>query len=140
MKVIVKYRLRKWGLVLSDTELEAESWRILIRTSQKFFPAKKRKGLLEREIYNIRLAELRIDPEKVMKLYYSKFLPILGKDDPLVLKLTRDQHMQNSFLDKIHLSIRTTLRNLSKGKYGILYPEARAYLHQIVNTCPKCLH
>ena len=29
MKVIVKYMLRKRGLVLSDTELEAENWRIL---------------------------------------------------------------------------------------------------------------
>ena len=61
---------------------EAESWRILIRTSQKFFPVKKRKGLPEREIYNIRLAELRIDPDKMIKLCNKKFLPILGKDDP----------------------------------------------------------
>ena len=51
----------------------------------------------------------------------------------------KDQHVHNSFLDKIYLSIRTSLRNLSKGKYGILYPETKAYLHQIVNTCPKCL-
>ena len=125
--------------MLSDTELEDESWRILIRTSQKFFPAKKRKGLFERKICNIRLGEFRIDPNKMMQDYNTKFLPILGRDEPLVLKLTSDRHVQDSFLDKVHLSIRTSLRNLSRGRFGILYPEARAYLHQIVNSCPKCL-
>ena len=65
-----------------------------IRSSQKFFPTKKRKGLPEREIYNIRLAELKIDPDKMMKLYNTNFLPILSKDDPPALKLTRDHHVQ----------------------------------------------
>jgi len=113
--------------MLSDTELEDESWRILIRTSQKFYPAKKRKGLLEREIYNMRLAEFRIDLNKMMQHYNTKSLAILGKHDPLALKLTRDHHVQDSFMDKVHLSIRTSLRNLSRGRFGILYPEARAY-------------
>ena len=106
-------------------------WRILIRTSQKFFPTKKRKGLSKREIYKIRVAEFRIDHDKMMQHYNTRV-------DPLLLKLTRDHHVQNSFLDKVHLSIRTSLRNLSKGRYRFLYPEAISDLHQIMNSCPKC--
>ena len=47
--------------------------------------------------------------------------------------------MENSFIDKVHLSIRILLRNLSGGKFGNLFLEARTYLHQIVNSCPRCL-
>ena len=59
MKTIVRYLLKKTGLGLSDIELEAESWRILIRSSQKHYPAKIRKGLLEKQIYCIRLAKIQ---------------------------------------------------------------------------------
>ena len=126
-------------MVLSDIELEVDSWRILIRSSQKHYPAKIRKGLLEKQIYGIRLEIFRIDPDKMMKKYNTRFLPILGKQDPLALKLVRDHHVENSFLDKVHLSIRTSLKNLSRGRFRIFFPEGRTYLHQMVNTSPRCL-
>ena len=43
MMVIVNYVLRKMGITLTETMLEAEAWRAMIRTSQKLYPAKMRK-------------------------------------------------------------------------------------------------
>ena len=81
----------------------------------------------EKEIYKIRLVEFRLDPEKMVECYNTRYLPILGKNDPLALRLTRDSHVEDSFLPKIHLPVRTSVRNLCKGKYGVLYPNARSY-------------
>ena len=138
MMVIVKFILKKKGIVLPDIMLDAEAWRTLITTSQKFFQAKRRKGLPEKEIFKIRVVEFRIDPDKMVQYYNTKFLPILGKNDPLALKLTRNNHVQESFLEKVHIPITTSLRNLSKGKFEVLYPDARNYLHQIADTCTRC--
>ena len=63
-----------------------------------------------------------------------KYLPLLGKDDRLALKLVRDSHVQDTFLDKVHLSVRS-----SRGRLGMLFPEGRSYLHLISNSCPRCL-
>ena len=43
--------VKKKNLNLNDLEVEAESWRILVRSSQKCYPPKKRKGILEKEMY-----------------------------------------------------------------------------------------
>ena len=44
------------------------------------------------EMYGIRLAVFRIDPDKMLKNSLAKHLPLLGKDDPLTLKLVRYYH------------------------------------------------
>ena len=61
LKVLIKYMVKKKKLNLNDIEVEAESWHILVRSSQKYYPPKKRKGILEKEKYGIRLAVFRID-------------------------------------------------------------------------------
>ena len=70
--LIIRYVLRKMGIELTDIMLEAEAWRIMSRTSQKFFPAKMRKGLPEKNIYNIRLVEFRLDSEKMVECYNTR--------------------------------------------------------------------
>ena len=87
MKKLVKYLLKKKKLNLSDIEVEAKSWRILVISSHKYYPPKKRKGILEKLMYGIRFAVFRIDPDKMMKRYNAKFLTLLGKTVPLALKL-----------------------------------------------------
>ena len=119
MMVIASYVLSKMNIKLTETMLEAEAWMVMIRTSQKLFPAKMRKGFPEKMVHSIRLVEFRLDPQKMLEHYNTKFLPILGKGDPLAIKLTRDSHVEESLLQKIHLPVRTSLRNLSRGKFGI---------------------
>ena len=97
-----------------------------------------RKGFPEKMIHSIKLVEFRLDPQKMLEHYNTKFLPILDKGDPLVIKLTRDSHVEDSLLQKIHLPFRTSLRNLSRGKFGILFLDARSCLNQIVSTCVRC--
>ena len=80
-----------------------------------------------------------MDPDKMIKSYNTRYLPILGKQDPLALNLVRDHYVDKTFLDKVHLSVRTSLRNLSRSRLGVLFPEARAYLYQIANSCPRFL-
>ena len=121
MMVIANYVLRKINIKLTETMLEAEAWRVMIRTSQKLFPAKMRKEFPEKMVHNIRLVEFRLDPQKMLEHYKTKFLPILGKGDPLAIKLTRDSQVEDSLLQKIHLPVRTSLRNLSRGKFGYTY-------------------
>ena len=67
MMVIAGYVLRKLNIKLTETMLEAEAWRVMIRTSQKLFPAKMRKGFPEKMIHNIRLVEFRLDPQKMLE-------------------------------------------------------------------------
>ena len=93
-----------------------------------------RKGFPEKMVHSIRLVEFRLDPQKMLEHYNTKFLPILGKGDPLAIKLTRDSHVEDSLLQKIHLPVRTSLRNLSRGKFGILFLGARNCLNQIVSA------
>ena len=121
MMLIANYVLRKMNIKLTETLLEAEAWRVMIRTSQKLFPAKMRKGFPEKMVHNIRVVQFRLDPQKMLEHYNTKFLPILSKGDPLAIKLTRDNHVENSLLQEIHLPVRTTIRNLSRGKFGILF-------------------
>ena len=84
------------------------------------------------------MIEFRMDPQKMLEHYNTRYLPILGKRDPLAIKMTRDCHVEESLLQKIHLPVRASIRNLSKGKFGILFPEARNCLHQIASTCVRC--
>ena len=65
-------------------------------------------------MYGIRLAVFRIDSDKMLKILNTRYLPLLGKHNPLALKLVRDNNVEKSFMDKIHLSIRTSWRNLSR--------------------------
>ena len=88
MMVIVNYVLRKMGIKLTETMLEAEAWRAMIRTSQKLYPAKMRKGFPEKIIHNIRLIQFRMDPQKMLEHYNTRYLPILGKRDPLAMLKT----------------------------------------------------
>ena len=46
-------------------------------------------------VHSIRLVEFRLDPQKMLEHYNTKFLPILGKGDPLAIKLTRDSHVED---------------------------------------------
>ena len=52
-----------------------------------------------------------------------KYLPILGKDDSLAIQLVRDSHVENTFFDKVHMPVRVSLRDLTRGKYSVLFPE-----------------
>ena len=122
---------------MTETLLEAEAWRIMVRTSQKLFPAKVRKGFPEKMIHNIRVVQFRLDPQKMSQNYETRYLPVLGKGDPLAIKMTRDNHVEKSFLQDIHLPVRTTVRNLARGKFGILFLDARRCLSQIVNICVR---
>ena len=65
MMLIAKCALRKMNVKLTETLLEAEAWRIMIRTSQKLFPAIMRKGLPEKMVHNIRVVQFRLDPQKM---------------------------------------------------------------------------
>ena len=97
-----------------------------------------RKGFPEKMVHSIRLVEFILDPQKMLEHYNTKFLPIWGKGDLLAIKLTRDSYVEDSLLQKIHLPVRTSLRNLSRGKFGILFLDARNCLNQIVSTCVRC--
>ena len=103
LMIIVKYALRKMKVELTETLLEAEAWRIMVRTSQKLFPAKVRKGFPEKMIHNIRVVQFRLDPQKMSEHYDTRYLPVLGKGDPLAIKMTRDNHVEKSLLQDIHL-------------------------------------
>ena len=138
MMLIAKCALRKMNVKLTETLLEAEAWRVMIRTSQKLFPAKMRKGFPEKMVHNIRVVQFRLDPQKMREHYDTRYLPILGKGDPLAIKMTRDNHVEKSLLQDIHLPVRTTVRNLARGKFGILFLDARKCLNQIVSTCVRC--
>ena len=73
----------------------------MVRTSQKLFPAKVRKGLPERVIHNIRVVQFRLDPLKMNQNYDTTFLPILGKDDPLAIKMILGLVLWNSVLSVV---------------------------------------
>ena len=63
MKVIIRYLTKLRKVNLSEIEIEAEAWRVLIWSSQKYFPSKKRKGILEKNMFGIRMAVFRLDQE-----------------------------------------------------------------------------
>ena len=43
MMLIANYVLKRMNIKLTETLLEAEAWRVMIRTSQKLFPAVNKK-------------------------------------------------------------------------------------------------
>ena len=88
-------------------------------------------------MFGIRLPVFRLD--QMLKNYNTRYLPLLGNDNLLALRLVIDNHVQDTFLDKVHLSVRTSRRNITRGLFGVLFPEGRSYLRLIFNTCPRCL-
>ena len=96
MKTMVKYLTKLRKLELTEELIEGEAWRILIRTGQKYFPAKQRKEIREKIHQGIRVVIMRFDDDIMVRGLDSKLLPILGKEDPLSLKLIRDSHTGNT--------------------------------------------
>ena len=139
MIVIIKHLAELKKLHMMEEEIEGEAWRILVRSSQKHFPVKHRKGILEKPQFGIRMAVFRLDQDTMLRKYNINFMPIFGKDDPLPLKLTRDSHTEDTLFERVHKPIRASLQDLTIGKYGVLSPEDRSYMKLIHNTCPRCL-
>ena len=50
----------------------------------------------------------------------------------------RDSHTDNTPFQKIHRPISSSIRSLTRGRFGALIPEARTYLKLIRSTCVRC--
>ena len=81
---------------LTEEHIEGESWRIFVRTGQKYFPAKQRKDISEKMCLGIRVVVFRLNEETLIRRFDSEIHPILGMKDPLALKLIRDSHTKHS--------------------------------------------
>ena len=92
MKNFLRFITQFKKMELTEELIEGESWRILVRTGQKYFPAKQRKDISEKMCLGIRVVVFRLDEETLIRWFDSKILPTVGEKDFLTLKLIRYSH------------------------------------------------
>ena len=75
-----------------EVRREALGMGILLRSSQLHYPIGVKK-LADAEIHRIKVTNLRLDSHTARSLYGTKYIPVLGKEDPIKFKAMRRAHM-----------------------------------------------
>ena len=73
-------------------EVRREALGILLRSLQLHYPMGVNE-LAETEIHQIKVTNLRLDSQTARSLYGTKYIPVLGKEDPIKFKAMSRAHM-----------------------------------------------
>merc|ERR1712055_115389 len=75
----------------SAMDYKKEAWGLLLRSGQKYFSEGIEK-ISDSQICDIRVMSLRLQSNIARNLYGTKYLPVLGADDPMKTQLMRRAH------------------------------------------------
>ena len=84
----------------------------------------------------IKCMSLRLQCEMARNIFYTQFLPVIGSEDPIIVKLIRNAHekdIENS--RRLHNLEKTTRANLVRGQTGITWYKQRQHCKNFVGSC-----
>jgi hypothetical protein len=122
---------------IMDVKKEAQG--ILIRTGQKYYNKDIQK-MADSQVSGIRTMSLRLQSHKAMELYGTRFLPILGSDDPLRRKVIRHAHELGSGTERrTHNLEKTSNSEVIKGEMGLTWKTQTKDVRNFIGNCGICL-
>ena len=122
---------------LMDVKKEAQG--IIIRTGQKYFNKGIQK-MSDSQVSGIKTMSLRLQSHKAMEIYGTRFLPILGSNDPLIRKVIRNGHELGSGTERrTHNLEKTSNSEIVKGEMGLTWKTQVRDVKSFIGTCGICL-
>ena len=119
--------------------VKKEAQGILILTGQKYFNKGIQK-MSDSQVSGIRTMSLRLQSHKAMEIYGTRFLPILGSNDPLVRKVIRNGHELGSGTERrTHNLEKTSNSEIVKGEMGLTWKTQVKDVRNFIGTCGICL-
>jgi hypothetical protein len=83
---------------------------------------------------------LRLQSNTAMEIYGTRFLPLLGSDDPLRWKVMRWAHELGAGTERrTHNLEKTTGSNIIRGEFGIIWKSQAKDVKGFVRNCGICL-
>ena len=100
-------------------EVKKEGFLCLLRSSQALF-AEGVSKLSDSMVLGIKCMSLRLQCEMARNIFNTQFLPVIGSEDPIIVKLIRNAHeMDIETNRRLHNMEKTTRANLVRGQIGM---------------------
>ena len=123
----------------SNIDYRKEAWGLILRSAQKHFSEGTEK-ISDSQIHGIKVMSLRLQSNTARSLYGTKYLPVLGTDDPMKTQLIRKAHETEHGAGRLmHNLEKTTLANLVQGPVGATWKTERRDIMNYVKYCGVCL-
>ena len=100
-------------------EVMKQGFLSLLRSSQALF-AEGASKLSDSMVLGIKCMSLRLQCEMARNIFNTQFLPVIGSEDPIIVKLIRKAHEFGIETNqRLHTMGKTTRANLVRGEIGI---------------------
>ena len=120
-------------------DIKKEAWMLILRSSQKHFNQELR-SYSDTVVRCIKVLELRLESSTARSLFGTKYIPVLGTDDPLRTQLMRRAHEMHSGASReIHHLEKTTIANLVSGQVGVTWKNEKKEIKSYISRCGVCL-
>ena len=115
-----------------------EAWGIILRSGQAHFEEGV-KEMAETEVQGIQTNNLRLASHTARSLYGTKYIPILGRKDPLKEKVMRRAHLAGpQVLRSLHNLQKTTMANVTSGELGAVWRDYKTDVKAYTRACGIC--
>ena len=122
-----------------DANIKKEAWALILRSGQKHFKEDLKENS-DAEVNDIKTLELRLQSSTARSLFGTRYLPVLGSDDPLRVQLMRRAHKLNLTASKeMHHLEKTTIAHLVSGQVGVTWKKEKQDIKRLIRRCGICL-
>ena len=125
-----------------DFKITKEGWANLLRNSQLHFPPSYPKGVEEKNVDNIKVVNFRLKTDAAFVLFGTPLVPLINKNDPLVVKAIRRAHVLRSLSRNSKLSpnygITDTISRINSGSLAMMIPGIKSIINSYVKGCKIC--
>ena len=119
-------------------KLRREGFALLLRTSQAFFQAGVSR-LADHELWGIKVMSLRLQFHHSEGLFGGNFMPVIGSEDPVCVKILRDSHQLPDWGGRgTHRSRKASYHKISSGGLGVTWLGKKRDVKKYVDTCGIC--
>ena len=123
---------------IPSIKLRREAFALLLRTSQVFFQTGIAR-LADHEVWGIRVMSLRLQFHHSDGLFGSNFMPVIGSDDPVKVKILRESHQLADWGGRAtHRSRKGSYHQISSGGLGVTWLGKKGDIKSFVDACGVC--
>ena len=136
--ILASLELAQAHIIASKEELRKEEWGIILRSGQAHFPEGV-KEMTETEIQGIQTTNLRLASHTARSLFGTKYIPILGRKDPLKEKVMRMAHLAGSQAHRaVHNLQKNTMANVTSGEVWVVLRDYKTDVKAHTRACGIC--
>ena len=136
--ILASLELFRLHIEASHEEVRKEALGIILRSGQAHFQEGV-KDTAETEIQGIQTTNLRLASHTARSLYGTKYIPILGEEDPLKEKVLRKAHLAGpQVLRSVHHLQKTTMVNVTSWELGVVWRDYKTDVKTYIRSCGIC--